>query len=67
MDSVLRFPVNHIYKACILQLFEQKQARERAQSLLAQHSLRQAFAPPAARKRVEWSALRSTKGASNDS
>ena len=55
--SVMRFPVNHLHKACLLQIFEQKQARERAESLLAQHSLRQAFAPPPARKRVEWSEL----------
>ena len=55
--SVMRFRVNQLYKACLLQIFEQKQARERAESLLAQDSLRQAFAPPPGRKRVEWSEL----------
>ena len=56
-DTLLRFPVNRFYKACIRQIAEQRRQHEVAQSLLTQHSLRQAFAPAATPKRVEWSAL----------
>ena len=56
-DTLLRFPVNRFYKACLCHLFEEKQARERVELLLTQQSLRQAFAPAATPRRVEWSEL----------
>ena len=56
-DSLMRFPVNRFYKACLCHLFEEKQALERAELLLMQHTLRQAFAPAATPRRVEWSEL----------
>ena len=56
-DTLMRFPVNRLYKALVRQMFEEKQARERVELLLTQQSLRQAFAPAATPRRFEWSAL----------
>ena len=56
-DTLMRFPLNRLYKALVRQMFEEKQARERAELLLMQHTLRQAFAPAATPRRVEWSEL----------
>ena len=44
-------------KACIRQIAEQRRQHELAQSLLTQHSLRQAFSRAATPRRVEWSEL----------
>ena len=55
---LLAVPCESLLQVLHPQIFEEKQARELAQSLLAQHSLRQAFAHyPPAFKWFEWSAL----------
>ena len=44
-------------KACIRQIAEQRLQHELVQSLLTQHSLRQAFSRAVTPRRVEWSEL----------